>query len=80
MLVSTARVTEPGSYQALQHFVMDPPWSAEAIWRRLRAVLPERREILSLDETSFPKQGPHSVGVARQYCGASAKSRIVRSL
>jgi SRSO17 transposase len=62
-----------GSYQALQHFVTDAPWNADTVWRRLRAVLPERRGILILDETSFPKQGPHSVGVARQYCGALDK-------
>jgi SRSO17 transposase len=53
-------VTEPGSYQALQHFITDAPWDAEGVWRRLRAVLPERRGILILDETSFPKQGPLS--------------------
>jgi SRSO17 transposase len=73
MSAMLARVTEPGSYQALQHFITDAPWDAESVWRRLRAVLPERRGILILDETSFPKQGPHSVGVARQYCGALGK-------
>jgi SRSO17 transposase len=36
-----ARVTEPGSYQAFQHFITDAPWSADAVWRRLRAVIPE---------------------------------------
>jgi len=67
------RISEPTSYQAFQHFVTDAPWAAGAVWRRLRAVIPERRGILILDETSFPKSGPHSVGVARQYCGALGK-------
>jgi SRSO17 transposase len=73
MSAMLARVTDPTSYQAFQHFITDAPWDAEIVWRRLRAVLPERRGILILDETSFPKQGPHSVGVARQYCGALGK-------
>ena len=68
-----ARVTEPGSYQAFQHFVTDAPWHADAVWRRLRAVIPEREGLLIFDGTSFPKQGTHSVGVARQYCGALGK-------
>jgi SRSO17 transposase len=68
-----ARVTEPGSYQAFQHFITDAPWNAEAVWRRLRAVIPEREGLLIFDGTSFPKQGTHSVGVARQYCGALGK-------
>ena len=68
-----ARVTEPGSYQAFQHFITDAPWNAETVWRRLRAVIPEREGLLIFDGTSFPKQGPHSVGVARQYCGALGK-------
>jgi SRSO17 transposase len=67
------RVSEPTSYQAFQHFITHAPWDAEILWRRLRAVTPERTGIAILDETSFPKSGPHSVGVARQYCGALGK-------
>ena len=73
MQAMLARVTEPASYQTFQHFITHAPWDAEPVWRRLRAVVPERRGVLILDETSFPKQGTHSVGVARQYCGALGK-------
>ena len=68
-----ARVTDPGSYQAFQHFITDAPWDADRVWRQLRALLPEREGILIFDGTSFPKQGTHSVGVARQYCGTLGK-------
>lgn len=67
------RLSDPGSYQALQHFITDSPWEAERLWTRLRALVPVRTGILALDDTSFPKQGRHSVGVKRQYCGALGK-------
>jgi SRSO17 transposase len=67
------RVTDPGTYQSFQHFITHAPWSAERLWRQLRAVIPERTGVLILDGTSFPKQGTHSVGVARQYCGTLGK-------
>ena len=67
MQAMLARVTEPVAYQAFQHFITHAPWDADRVWRRLRAVIPERRGMLILDGTSFPKQGPDSVGAARQY-------------
>ena len=67
------RVTDPGTYQSFQHFITHAPWSADRLWRQLRAVIPERTGVLILDGTSFPKQGRCSVAVARQYCGALGK-------
>jgi SRSO17 transposase len=68
-----ARLSDPGTYQAFQHFITHAPWDAETVWKRLRVRVPERTGVLILDGTSFPKQGLASVGVARQYCGARGK-------
>lgn len=73
MSAMLARVSDPGTYQAFQHFITHAPWAPERIWRRLRAVVIQREGVLILDGTSFPKQGTHSVGVARQYCGTLGK-------
>jgi SRSO17 transposase len=73
MQAMLARVTEPISYQAFQHFITHAVWDADRIWRRLLESLPERQGVLIIDGTSFPKQGTRSVGVARQYCGALGK-------
>lgn len=73
MQAMLARVTEPVAYQAFQHFITNAPWEAARVWRRLRAVIPERRGVFIIDGTSFPKHGPASVGVARQYCGTLGK-------
>lgn len=63
--------------QALQQFVNQSPWPAglveEALARRFEASLGEEPRYWIIDETSFPKAGSHSVGVARQYCGALGK-------
>ena len=67
------RVTDAGTYQSFQHFITHAPWSADRVWRQLRTTIPERTGVLILDATSFPKQGRHSVGVARQYCGTLGK-------
>jgi SRSO17 transposase len=67
------RLSDPRSYEALQHFITDSSWEAAPLWTRVRALVPSRRGILAVDDTSFPKQGHHSVGVQRQYCGALGK-------
>ncbi len=66
-----------GDVQALQQFVNQSPWPS----REVRASLARKVEqefvpdaYWLVDEVSFPKQGKHSVGVARQYCGALGKT------
>lgn len=66
-------LNDAASYQRLQHFITNAPWSTTPVWTRLRVELPVRRGVLLVDETSFPKYGTHSVGVVRQYCGALGK-------
>ena len=67
------RLSDPASYQALQHFITDSPWEAARVWTRVRTLIPVRTGLLAVDDTSLPKQGTHSVGVQRQYCGALGK-------
>jgi SRSO17 transposase len=67
------RLSDPGQYQALQHFITHSPWDATRVWTHLRTVVPVRTGILAIDDTGFPKQGTESVGVQRQYCGALGK-------
>lgn len=68
------RLSDPPTYQALQHFITDSPWPTAALWTRLRELIPERQGVLAVDDTGFPKQGSQSVGVQRQYCGALGKT------
>lgn len=71
-----ARVGEADG-QGLQQFVNQSPWAWEPIQEALTIQLLDRllpEAVLIIDETSFPKQGSHSVGVARQYCGALGKT------
>ncbi|MBU1206308.1 MAG: transposase [Proteobacteria bacterium] len=66
-----------GDAQALQQFVNQSPWSSGEVRASLarkveQEFVPEAYWLI--DEVSFPKQGQHSVGVARQYCGALGKN------
>jgi SRSO17 transposase len=71
----TSRI-EGADVQALRQFVGQSPWAVEEVQRRLAhkvVDLLSEAEVWIIDETSFPKAGQHSVGVARQYCGALGK-------
>lgn len=65
-------------HQALHHFVAKAEWSDDEMLRRVAQwVVPHmnlsRGGFWIVDDTGFPKQGMHSVGVARQYCGMLGK-------
>jgi SRSO17 transposase len=65
-------------HQALHHFVAEAQWSDAEMLRRVAQWVVPQMELSSggfwiIDDTGFPKQGSHSVGVARQYCGMLGK-------
>ena len=79
MAAITAPHRTAAQHQSLLHFIGEGKWSDEKVLAKVREmVLPqvERHgaiEAWIIDDTGFPKQGQHSVGVARQYCGQLGK-------
>ena len=72
-----ARRLPDGNEQALQQLVGQSPWAWAPVWERLarrmvRELEPEA--VWAIDDSGFPKQGRHSVGVARQYSGTLGKT------
>ena len=67
-----------GDEQRLQQFVNQSPWDPApvlAAYRtRMAAAFAAEEGVIVIDDTGFPKQGKHSVGVARQYSGTLGKT------
>jgi SRSO17 transposase len=78
-----ARVA-PGDLQQLHHFVSTSPWASASLEEELvkaaDRLVGGPDAVLVVDDTALVKQGRHSVGVKRQYCGQLGKKANCQSL
>jgi SRSO17 transposase len=72
-----ALALEGGNVQAMQQFIGQGQWQDEPLlhthWHLVDDTLGEADGVCIVDSSDFPKQGEHSVGVARQWCGRLGK-------
>ncbi len=72
-----ARVA-PEDHEQLHHFIATSGWDPApveaALAREAQRLVGGPEAVLIVDDTALVKQGRHSVGVARQYCGALGKT------
>jgi SRSO17 transposase len=67
----------PQEVEQIHHFVGTSCWDTvpveEVLWEKADSLLGGDTSYLIVDDTSLPKKGTESVGVAHQYCGALGK-------
>lgn len=74
----------PEDVEQIQHFVSTSCWDAgpleDVLCKKVDEMLGGDDAYLIVDDTSLPKKGTKSVGVAHQYCGALGKQANCQSL
>src|SRR5207344_856447 len=74
----------PGDYDRLHHFVSDGVWDEAPLERELALqadkLVGVAGAFLVIDDTTLPKKGAHSVGVAPQYASALGKTANCQTL
>ena len=74
----------PGDYDRLHHFVSDGVWDEAPLERELALqadkLVGGAGAFLVIDDTTLPKKGAHSVGVAPQYASALGKTANCQTL
>jgi SRSO17 transposase len=72
-------------YASIQRLITDSEWDYQALLGAVRdyclplIIAKPRLEAWVVDDTTFPKKGTHSVGVAHQYCGNLGKQANCQS-
>jgi SRSO17 transposase len=76
-LVLAVEGVAPHTVRALQSFISEGRWDDERLlhqhWKEVERDLGADDGVLMVDGSDFPKQGVHSAGVKRQYCGQLGK-------
>ena len=74
----------PADTQQLHHFVSTSPWATapleDELVKAADRLVGGADAVLVIDDTALVKQGRHSVGVKRQYCGQLGKTANCQSL
>ena len=73
-----AKKVRNSSGSSMQHFITNSPWDERDVIDQIqkdvtRLIGDSTEGSIHIDETGFPKQGNHSVGTQRQYCGRLGK-------
>ena len=77
-LCEYAKLVPECDNQSLHHFITNSSWDERAVINHIQRDVSDLISdpvvgSIHIDESGFPKQGKHSVGVKRQYCGRLGK-------